>query len=117
MCRTWPEWKDGWDSYFKDKPDKPVMFTSIISGFFGDHAHVPPGKYYTMFNYLEYPFSRGSIQIRSPDPYDPPIFDAGFMKDSRDVPPMVSFATRSIADAHLTSTDISFFPIFLVLPL
>lgn len=42
-----------------------------------------------MFSFLEYPFSRGSVQIRSPDPYDPPIFDAGFMNDSRDIAPLV----------------------------
>lgn len=36
MCRTWPEWKDSWDYYFKNKPDKPVILTSIISGFFGE---------------------------------------------------------------------------------
>lgn len=30
----------------------------------GDHNHVPPGKYFTFFQYLEYPFSRGAIQIR-----------------------------------------------------
>lgn len=32
-----PHFKDGWASYFKDKPDKPVMHYSVISGWFGDH--------------------------------------------------------------------------------
>ena len=31
----------GWDSYFKDKPDKPVMHYSVIAGFFGDHMLLP----------------------------------------------------------------------------
>lgn len=37
----------------------------------------------------EYPFSRGSTHIKSPDPYDTPDFDAGFMNDDRDMAAMV----------------------------
>ena len=51
--------------------------------------HIPPGKYFTQFHFLEYPFSRGSTHIRSADPYDTPDFDAGFMNDERDMAPMV----------------------------
>lgn len=50
---------------------------------------MPPGKFFTMFHFLEYPFSRGFTHITSPDPYDPPDFDAGFMNDKRDMAPMV----------------------------
>lgn len=32
-----PHFKDGWKSYFKEKPDKPVMHYSVIAGWFGDH--------------------------------------------------------------------------------
>ena len=38
---------------------------------------------------LEYPFSRGSTHIVSPNCYDAPDFDAGFMNDKRDMAPMV----------------------------
>ncbi|KAL9109694.1 MAG: hypothetical protein Q9227_005732 [Pyrenula ochraceoflavens] len=79
----------GWDSYFKDKPDKPVMHYSVIAGWFGDHMMMPPGKFFTMFHFLEYPFSRGFTHITSPDPYEAPDFDAGFMNDKRDMAPMV----------------------------
>jgi alcohol oxidase len=81
--------KKGWDDYFKNKPDKPVMHYSVIAGWFGDHMLMPPGKFFTMFHFLEYPFSRGFTHIVSPDPYDAPDFDAGFMNDSRDMWPMV----------------------------
>ncbi|KAI9686789.1 MAG: Alternative oxidase, mitochondrial precursor [Bathelium mastoideum] len=81
--------KQGWDSYFKDKPDKPVMHYSVIAGWFGDHMHLPPGKFFTMFHFLEYPFSRGFTHIISPNPYEAPDFDAGFMEDKRDMWPMV----------------------------
>ncbi len=50
---------------------------------------MPPGKFFTMFHFLEYPFSRGSTHIKSPDPYEAPDFDAGFMNDERDMAPMV----------------------------
>ena len=56
-----PEFNALWDKYFKDKPDKPVMFGSIVSGAYADHTLLPPGKYVTMFQYLEYPASRGKV--------------------------------------------------------
>ena len=89
--RNWPtpEFQTGWDAYFKDKPDKPVMHYSVIAGWFGDHMMLPPGNYFAMFHFLEYPFSRGSTMIKSSDPYEAPDFDAGFMNDKRDMAPMV----------------------------
>jgi alcohol oxidase len=42
-----------------------------------------------MFHFLEYPFSRGETHIVSPDPYEAPDFDAGFMNDGRDMDPMI----------------------------
>jgi len=84
-----PEFRSGWDSYFKDKPDKPVMHYSVIAGWFGDHMHMPPGKFFTMFHFLEYPFSRGFTHITSASAYDAPDFDAGFMNDKRDMAPVV----------------------------
>lgn len=83
-----PEFNDLWNRYFKDKPDKPVMFGSIVSGAYADHALLPPGKYITMFQYLEYPASRGKIHISSPDPYKEPSFDSGFMNDKADFAPI-----------------------------
>jgi len=88
---SWPckEFRSGWDSYFKKKPDKPVMHYSVIAGWFGDHMLMPPGKFFTMFHFLEYPFSRGSTHITSANCYEAPDFDAGFMNDKRDMAPMV----------------------------
>lgn len=48
-----PHFKSGWDSYFKNKPDKPVMHYSVISGWFGDHMLMPPGKFFTMFHFCK----------------------------------------------------------------
>ena len=81
--------KGGWDNYFKNKPDKPVMHYSVIAGWFGDHLDMPAGKFFTMFHFLEYPFSRGWIHVNSADPYEQPDFDAGFMNDKKDMAPMI----------------------------
>ncbi|KAF8580577.1 GMC oxidoreductase [Ramaria rubella] len=83
-----PEFNELWNTYFKDKPDKPVMFGSIVSGAYADHSLLPPGKYITMFQYLEYPASRGRIHISSPDPYVEPNFDSGFMNNKADFAPI-----------------------------
>ncbi|KAI9694261.1 MAG: Alternative oxidase, mitochondrial precursor [Bogoriella megaspora] len=65
-------------------------FKQVIAGWFGDHTNMPHnGKFFTMFHFLEYPFSRGFTHIVSPNPYDAPDFDAGFMNDERDMWPMV----------------------------
>ncbi|KAG1770753.1 GMC oxidoreductase-domain-containing protein [Suillus occidentalis] len=83
-----PEFNALWDKYFKDKPDKPVMFGSIVSAAYADHSLLPPGKYMTTFQYLEYPASRGKIHITSPSPYVEPFFDSGFMKNKADFAPI-----------------------------
>ncbi|KAJ7854763.1 hypothetical protein B0H13DRAFT_2358333 [Mycena leptocephala] len=83
-----PEFNKLWDTYFKDKPDKPVMFGSIVSAAYADHTLLPPGKYITMFQYLEYPASRGKIHIQSANPYVEPDFDSGFMNHKADFAPI-----------------------------
>jgi len=83
-----PEFNELWNRYFKDKPDKPVMFGSIVGGAYADHSLLPPGKYITMFQYLEYPASRGKIHIKSNNPYVEPFFDSGFMNNKADFAPI-----------------------------
>jgi alcohol oxidase len=48
-----PEFRSGWDSYFKNKPDKPVMHYSVIAGFFGDHMHMPR-KFHGISSFLKH---------------------------------------------------------------
>ncbi|CCM04951.1 uncharacterized protein FIBRA_07148 [Fibroporia radiculosa] len=83
-----PEFNELWNRYFKNKPDKPVMFGSIVGGAYADHSLLPPGKYVTMFQYLEYPASRGKIHIKSSNPYVEPFFDSGFMNNKADFAPI-----------------------------
>ena len=41
-----------------------------------------------MFQYLEYPASRGKIHISNTNPYQEPTFDSGFMNDKADFAPI-----------------------------
>ncbi|EPS99789.1 hypothetical protein FOMPIDRAFT_1030775 [Fomitopsis schrenkii] len=83
-----PEFNELFNRYFKDKPDKPVMFGSIVGGAYADHSLLPPGKYITMFQYLEYPASRGKIHVKSANPYVEPFFDSGFLNNKADFAPI-----------------------------
>ncbi|GAA6002775.1 hypothetical protein JCM10207_007670 [Rhodosporidiobolus poonsookiae] len=83
-----PEFNEIFHRYFRDKPDKPVMFSSIVSGAYADHSLLPPGKFMTMFSYLEYPASRGKIHIKSKNPHVEPFFDSGFMSNKADFAPI-----------------------------
>ncbi|CAZ79441.1 unnamed protein product [Tuber melanosporum] len=84
-----PEFRKLYDEYFKDAPDKPVMFVSLGNAFFGDHTLVPPGKYITIALYLEYPASRGTIHVTSPSPYGEPDLDPGFLTHEADIGPNI----------------------------
>ncbi|KAF9440506.1 GMC oxidoreductase [Macrolepiota fuliginosa MF-IS2] len=83
-----PELNKFWDKYFKDKPDKPVMFGSIVSGAYVDHTLLPPRKYITMFQYLEYLASHGKIHIQLQSPYKELFFNSGFMNNKADFVPI-----------------------------
>ncbi|KAL2037832.1 hypothetical protein N7G274_009306 [Stereocaulon virgatum] len=82
------EFRSGWDSYSKEKPDKPIMHYSVVSGFFGDHMLIPYSKFCpcsTSWNIL----SRGSTHIVSLDPYEAADLIADFMNDERDKAPII----------------------------
>ncbi|RPA90913.1 alcohol oxidase [Choiromyces venosus 120613-1] len=84
-----PEFRKFYDQYFKDAPDKPVMFVAIINAFLGDHSLVPAGNYVSIGTYLEYPASRGTIHVTSSSPYEEPDFDPGFLTHEADIGPNV----------------------------
>ncbi|KAJ3767607.1 GMC oxidoreductase-domain-containing protein [Lentinula raphanica] len=96
-----PEFNELWDKYFKDKPDKPVMFGSIVSGAYADHTLLPPGNYITMFQYLasvptifsvrsvsNVPSYVRNILLVVDVPYKAPTFDSGFMNNKADFAPI-----------------------------
>ncbi|GAA6044955.1 hypothetical protein JCM8097_000629, partial [Rhodosporidiobolus ruineniae] len=108
-----PEFNKFYDEYFRDKPDKPVMFSSVVSGAYADHSLLPPGKYMTHFSYLEYPASRGKIHITSKNPHKEPFFDSGFMNNKADFAPIRSREIARRMDCYrgeLTSHHPHFHP-------
>ncbi|KAH6695058.1 alcohol oxidase [Plectosphaerella plurivora] len=80
-----PEFQAAWDKDFKDKPDRPLMLTGLVSCFLGDPSSVPEAGYVTTGNYTAYPYSRGHMHITGPDVSDPLDFDPGYLSDKHDI--------------------------------
>ncbi|KAJ8508104.1 hypothetical protein ONZ45_g9584 [Pleurotus djamor] len=76
-----------WKSYYANKPDKPLMTLGLIAGF-ASNMPIPPMKFITMCYFSSYPASRGSVHIKSDDPYAPPQFNAGFLNQPFDIVPL-----------------------------
>ncbi|KAF7340007.1 GMC oxidoreductase [Mycena venus] len=81
-----PEFEARWNSYFKNAPDKPVIWVGPLTLFVGDPTVAPPRKYYSVGYFTEYPVSRGQVHISSGgDANAPPDFDCGFLNDPADL--------------------------------
>ncbi|KAK4703474.1 hypothetical protein P7C70_g2739, partial [Phenoliferia sp. Uapishka_3] len=92
LAEMGPEFQDFFEKYFRDKPDKPgvtflrLCFIDLNSESIPTQSCSDPS--FTMFNYLEYPASRGRIHIASKNPHVEPTFDSGFMNDKADFAPI-----------------------------
>lgn len=71
-------------AYFGDKTDKSMMLTAIFAGITLPNG-LPEGDYFSTLALTAYPFSKGSVHIRSTDPQDPPVFIPGFLSHPADV--------------------------------
>ncbi|CAE6483993.1 unnamed protein product [Rhizoctonia solani] len=81
-----PAFNELWKRHFEPAPDKAVFVQTMINGFLGPRAVVPPNSRSMMVaNILAYPASRGHVYINSTDPYAPPDFHAGFIEDRADL--------------------------------
>ncbi|EJD41712.1 hypothetical protein AURDEDRAFT_115327 [Auricularia subglabra TFB-10046 SS5] len=80
MNKEWP--------YFEKAQDKPLLFHGVISAPLVADGF-PQGEHITTFAYSGYPFSRGSVHIRSSDPSELPRFDPGLFTHPADVPPLM----------------------------
>ncbi|KAJ7745758.1 GMC oxidoreductase-domain-containing protein [Mycena metata] len=84
-----PDFASRWETYFKNAPDKPVIWCGPSSGLFGagaDLSVVPPRKYFGVGSYTEYPLARGQVHISSAeDANAPPDFSSGFLSEPADV--------------------------------
>jgi alcohol oxidase len=84
-----PSLKELYDRDFRNRPERPMMLFAIIAGYLGDHSTVESGQYFTCVPYTAYPYSRGSIHIKSTSPFDAPAFNPGFLSDPADVEQML----------------------------
>lgn len=80
-----PSLKELYDRDFKDRPEKPMMLLATFAGYLGDHSIIESGQYFTVIPYTAYPYSRGSIHIKSSSPFDAPEFNPGYLSDPADV--------------------------------
>lgn len=84
-----PSFKELYDRDFRDHPEKPMILFGILAGYLGDQSIVESGQYFTCIPYTAYPYSRGSVHIKSTSPFDAPVFDAGYLSDPADVEQML----------------------------
>lgn len=81
-----PEFKELWDAYFANVPDKPVLWMGISSALVGDATLVPPRKYFTLGAYTEYPVARGHVHITHSEDVSAPLdFVPGYLESLADV--------------------------------
>ena len=84
-----PELRALWERDYKPRPTRPLMLTSVLAGFVGDHSAFAPAQHFSMGPYTPYPYSRGSIHITGRSVADDPDFDAGFLTHLADVQKLV----------------------------
>ncbi|KAH7888381.1 GMC oxidoreductase-domain-containing protein [Phlebopus sp. FC_14] len=93
---TGPDFKARWESFFEDKPDKPLALVAPVAGFFGDHTGLPPRKFVCMCCYTVYPASTGSVHITSGDDANALLdFDPGFLAHPADLAPLMMLYKRT----------------------
>lgn len=81
--------KELYDRDFKDRPERPMLMLGLVAGYLGDHSAVESGQYFTCVPFNPYPYSRGSMHIKSSSPFDAPEFNAGFLSNPADVEQML----------------------------
>ncbi|KAI0043153.1 GMC oxidoreductase [Auriscalpium vulgare] len=80
------QFRTRWDSYFAAKPDKPVLWTGILSMCGLPLSTVPPGKYFSMGYFNAYPAALGFLHATDAnDPAAPVDIQTGFLQDMADV--------------------------------
>ncbi|KAH9978294.1 alcohol oxidase [Russula compacta] len=87
LAELGPEFKEVWDSYFANAPDKPVLWFGVASALVGcDSSLVPPRKYFTLAPYSEYPVARGHVHITHGEDVSAPLdFVPGYLESMADV--------------------------------
>ncbi|KAH9959185.1 alcohol oxidase-like protein [Russula dissimulans] len=89
LAELGPEFKQVWDSYFANSPDKPVSWIGFLSALVADPSLVPRRKYFTIAPYTEYPVARGYVHITHGEDVAAPLdFVPGYLESMADVKPL-----------------------------
>ncbi|OCF71453.1 hypothetical protein I204_07511 [Kwoniella mangroviensis CBS 8886] len=80
-----PAFEKYWKRIGADKPDKP-LYSNVILPYFYSYRPPPEGKYFCIGGFHNYPASRGSVHIRSTDPFALPRAVSGFLTRPEDLP-------------------------------
>lgn len=65
------------------------MLISTLAAYVGDHSTVDEGQYFSCGAYTPYPYSRGSVHIKSRSVFDNAEFHCGFLTDPLDLEKLV----------------------------
>nr|GAT58258.1 predicted protein [Mycena chlorophos] len=74
-----------WESFFKSKPDKPIMCFGPMAGYTGGNPEARGHEHFGMVYYVQYPASIGRVHIQSIDSYAPLAFEPGYLEEPEDV--------------------------------
>ncbi|KAI0247160.1 alcohol oxidase-like protein [Lactifluus subvellereus] len=90
LAELGPEFKEVWDSYFANAPEKPVLWIGIVSALSGYASLGPSRKYFTLAAFTEYPVARGHVHITDGEDVSAPIdFVPGYLESMADVKPLM----------------------------
>ncbi|OCH90859.1 alcohol oxidase-like protein [Obba rivulosa] len=80
-----PDFTQGWQRYFANFPDKPVLFMGPMA-VPGANAAPPERKYFVMIYFIEYPESVGHVHVTSGEDVGTPLdFDPAFLSRPGDL--------------------------------
>ncbi|KAL0567374.1 hypothetical protein V5O48_014622 [Marasmius crinis-equi] len=81
-----PAFEKRWEDFFMKAPDKPLMWTGILSAYTKSNPAIPPGKYFSTGYVTEYPISTGRVHVTAAqDPYALLDFEPGFLNEEADL--------------------------------
>ncbi|KAI0247173.1 alcohol oxidase-like protein [Lactifluus subvellereus] len=89
LAELGPEFKEVWDSYFANAPDKPVLWIGIFSALIGHASLGPPRKYFTVAAFTIPRRTRTRAHHRWRDVSAPIDFVPGYLESMADVKPLM----------------------------
>lgn len=84
-----PALRQAWERDFEPRPERPLMLISTLAAYVGDHSTVDEGQYFSCGAYTPYPYSRGSVHIKSRSVFDDAEFHCGFLSNRLDLEKLV----------------------------